>query len=227
MIELMIAMAILIIMMSFLFQFSISAQRLWSVSNNNDIVFEQAQLCFDLLEKDLKAVIVQDEVTNPGRAIPYYVNTAANLDGTAAAQLLFLVTQAGSSQTPLDPTNGSDAFPVVYYLDASKNLYRRVIDTDLNAKKPLYCFGLTATEFNNYLTAMDNVFLPETSPYRLCENLTSVKLDLHSSSTVDVFHLPEVVKITLELMDPSGAQQLGNANPEVKTRVFSKTIFLR
>ncbi len=216
-VELMIAMTVLVIMMGFLFQFIISAQRLWSASNNNDVLFEQAQLCFDLIEKDFKAAIVQEETSNPGRGIPYYINPTA-LDGTSPAQLLCLVTQTGSDQTTLDPTNGSDAFPVVYYTDTQKNLYRRVIDTVINSKNPLYCYGMSVTDFTNYRADIDDDF---SAQFKLCDNnIASIKLDLHPI-TIDDYHLPEIVKITLELTDLA-VKDSNTAN----TRIFSKTIFL-
>ena len=219
-IELMIAMAILVIMMGFLFQFTISAQRLWSASNNNDVLFEQAQLCFDLIEKDLKAAIVQDETSNPGRGIPYYINTAA-LDGTSAEQLLFMITQTDSNQAVGDPNLGSQAYPVVYYTDAAKNLYRRVLDSVINSTNPLHCYGMSAANFTTWRSSLTTDFLSEETQYRICENIASVDLDLHSSTTIDAFHMPEVVKITLVLTDPA----VKDPN-ETSTRIFSKTIFL-
>lgn len=217
-VELMIAMAVLIIMMGFLFQFTISAQRLWSVSNNNDILFDQAQLCFDLLEKDLKAAIVQDATTNPGRGIPYYIDTA-ELDGTAATQLLFMITQADSSA--VDPDIGSQAYPVVYYTDAAKNLYRRVLDSVISSTNPLHCYGMSAANFSAWRSGLGAAYLPADTQYRICENISSVDLDLHSSTTIDDFHLPDVVKITLVLTDPAVKDPTAT-----KTRIFSKTIFL-
>jgi len=218
-IELMIAMAVLVIMMGFLFQFTISAQRLWSASNNNDVLFDQAQLCFDLLEKDFKGAIVQDGTSNPGRGIPYYpINTTA-LDGTAATQLLFMITQADSSA--VDPDIGSQAYPVVYYTDTAKNLYRRALDSVITATNPLRCYGMSAAEFSTWRSSLNTDFLQETAQYRLCENISSVKLDLHSSTTIDDFHLPDVVKITLVLTDPAVKDPTAT-----NTRIFSKTIFL-
>ena len=217
-IELMIAMAVLVIMMGFLFQFTISAQRLWSASNNNDILFDQAQLCFDLLEKDFKGAIVQDGTSNPGRGIPCYINDTA-LDGSTATQLLFMITQADSSA--VDPDIGSQAYPVVYYTDTAKNLYRRVLDSVITATNPLRCCGMSTAEFSTWRNSLGPAYLPVNTQYRLCENIASVKLDLHSSTTIDAFHLPDVVKITLVLTDPAVKDPAAT-----KTRIFSKTIFL-
>lgn len=222
-IELMIAMAVLVIMMGFLFQFIISAQRLWSASNNNDVLFEQAQLCFDLLEKDLKAAIVQDETTNPGRGVPYYINPSV-LNGSAAQQLLFVITQTDSSA--VEPDTGSQTYPVVYYTDAANNLYRRVLDSVITTTdpdtNPLHCYGMSATSFSTWRTGLSTDFLLEKTQYRICENISSVDLDLYSSTVFDDFHMPEVVKITLVLTDP--AVKDPNAT---NTRIFSKTIFLQ
>lgn len=220
-IELMIAMTVLVIMMGFLFQFTISAQRLWSASNNNDVLFEQAQLCFDLIEKDLKAAIVQDATRNPGRGVPYYINPSV-LNGSAAQQLLFVITQTDSSA--VEPDTGSQTYPVVYYTDAANNLYRRVLDSVITPPdtNPLHCYGMSEADFSSWRAGLNTVFLPQDTQYRICENISSVGLDQHSSATIDDFHMPEVVKITLVLTDP--AVKDPNAT---NTRIFSKTIFLQ
>ena len=232
-VELMIAMAVLVIMMGFLFQFIISAQRLWSASNNNDILFEQAQLCFDLLEKDLKAAIVQDEETNPGRALSYEL-IAAKFDGNSDPSkplLLCLVTQVDSN-LPVNDTTGSAAFPVIYYVipDTGQKfcrLYRRVIDEVISSKYPLECFGMTAADFKDWSESIATV-MPGETQYLLCDNVVSIQIFRNPTIKTD-FVLPEVVKITLELMEPSAAlkaSQISNDNPEATTRIFTKTIFL-
>jgi len=228
-VEIMIAMAVLIIMMGFLFRFIISAQRLWSASNDNDIIFEQAQLCFSFIEKDLKAAIVQKEESNPGRQILYYVNED-DLDGATPATLIFLIAQTGNKPATLNATNGSDALPVVYYLDDDNNLYRRIIDDEIDSKAPLHCFGLSEGDFESYLDNTikpDSEFQPTTSEYCLCKNITRIKLiKLYSSPTIDEYSKPEAVKITLELKERTAVLQANNTSPEAKTRLFSKTIFL-
>ena len=58
-VEIMVAMAILVIMMGFLFQFAIGAQRIWSASESTSTTFDQAQIALQLLENDLQSVLFE------------------------------------------------------------------------------------------------------------------------------------------------------------------------
>lgn len=59
--EIMVAIAILLIMMGFLFRFVISAQRIFSASVSSNYHTEQAQAIYDLLSEDMKRIVVSEE----------------------------------------------------------------------------------------------------------------------------------------------------------------------
>ncbi len=69
-IELMAAMVVLLIMMGFLFHFIISSQNLWSASERNARIYENAQVFFDLLDRDLGGVMVSKV---PGQEIGFWI----------------------------------------------------------------------------------------------------------------------------------------------------------
>lgn len=69
-IELMAAMVVLLIMMGFLFQFIINSQNLWSASERNARIYENAQVFFDLLDRDLGGAMVSKV---PGQEICFWI----------------------------------------------------------------------------------------------------------------------------------------------------------
>jgi type II secretory pathway pseudopilin PulG len=56
-IEILVAVAVLLVMMGFLFRFVISAQNLWSASNSRMNQYEQMQAVFDLLNEDFNRAL--------------------------------------------------------------------------------------------------------------------------------------------------------------------------
>lgn len=68
--ELMAAMVVLVIMMGFLFQFIISSQNLWSASERNARIYENAQVFFDLLQHDLNGTLTSKV---PAQEISFWI----------------------------------------------------------------------------------------------------------------------------------------------------------
>ena len=68
-VELLAAMAVLIVLMAMLFTFFSSAQRAWSLTETNSRIYESAQILFDVMGRDLQAAVFSDE---EGRRIPFY-----------------------------------------------------------------------------------------------------------------------------------------------------------
>ena len=68
-VEIMVTMAILVVMMSFLFQYVIGAQRIFTSSNRQAVLFDDAQIVLGLMENDLQNMVVSNE---PGKEIPMF-----------------------------------------------------------------------------------------------------------------------------------------------------------
>ena len=80
-VEIMVTMAILVVMMSFLFQFVLGAQRVWSGTTKDMEMFEQAQIIFDVMETDLKNMICEVPEENPDGGMQVYLDkTSAGND---------------------------------------------------------------------------------------------------------------------------------------------------
>ena len=68
--ELLVAVAVLMLMMTFLMQFVIGSQRIWYASSSTTSLFDKAQVVFSILETDLKQSLFSNE---KGETIPMYL----------------------------------------------------------------------------------------------------------------------------------------------------------
>lgn len=94
-VELLAAMAVLVVMMFLLFRFIAGAQRAWSVATSSQEVYEKSRIAFDLITRDLQSAVARaDDV--PGQHIRF--------QQVAADQLRFVsngvVGATGSDSTP-------------------------------------------------------------------------------------------------------------------------------
>ena len=124
-VEIMVTMAILVVMMSFLFQYVIGAQRIFTSSNRQAVLFDDAQIILGLMENDLQNMVVSNE---PGREIPMFYHKGEY--SSKNYHILMMVTSGES--TKLD--NSEEATLVGYYLviycycEEDEKLYRVAID---------------------------------------------------------------------------------------------------
>lgn len=70
--EILVAVAVLVIMMGFLFQFVISAQRVWAASTARTYMADQANIIFQLMAEDFSQMITIDEEENPDSVIGWF-----------------------------------------------------------------------------------------------------------------------------------------------------------
>ena len=92
-VEIMVTMAILVVMMSFLFQYVIGAQRIFTSSNRQAVLFDDAQIVLGLMENDLQNMVVSNE---PGREIPMFYEKGTFSSKTY--HILMMVTSGESTK---------------------------------------------------------------------------------------------------------------------------------
>ena len=231
-VELMVAMGMLVVMMGFLFQFVIGAQRIWSASNRNASTFTDAQLVFSLLERDLHNATFQHAEEFPGRGIPMYLEN----DGTNFTNFFLVSTAAAPATSGTAAQNRVGYYPILYSLELDTGaaptppfpstpfiLYRDVLDREFvsaDSYKSFAYFGSAASS------------LPTTwcsNPSRkeiLCRNIKALTLAaLPIPDSAGKFpSKPRAVKLTLTLYEPNLGANESSAYPE---RVFNKIIFLK
>ncbi|MGI6356362.1 MAG: PulJ/GspJ family protein [Lentisphaeria bacterium] len=228
-VEIMVAVAILVIMMGFLFQFVIGAQRIWAASTRTGSLFEKAQIAFDVMETDLKNGQFS---TEPGREIPFYVRK----DG---ADVYLGLMSNFSSTAPTAPETIVDTYPVLYLFKKDNNLlYRCAVDDrtfDSISVPQWYCFGMdTAVDyFDNLINAAGSPFYNKLDKFDIIANgVEDVTIQVMPAvpATGYATARPKAVKVTLKLYDPE-ADNLGSAAQTIRkeetTRVFTKIIFMQ
>ncbi|MBR6060134.1 MAG: type II secretion system protein [Victivallales bacterium] len=247
-VEIMVTMAILVVMMSFLFQYVIGAQKIFTASNRQAVLFDDAQIVLGLMENDLQNMVVSNE---PGREIPMFYNKGSytDADGNNKTYHILMIVTSGES-TKLN--NSEEVTLVGYYLvvycycEEDEKLYRVAIDNktalDETNLKPWNFFGLdfvgntTATERNALITKYASGMVTKmTSDYELMDAVSAFRIiplnsDDFDSSTHFAKVRPNAIKIELTLYD---AEKVSKDLPDERqeelkkenSRLFSKVIF--
>lgn len=122
-VELLVAMAILVIMMGFLFQFVIGAQRIWNACEKTTSVFNSAEVTLNVMEQDLKSMRFSND---PGHTMPLYSYEKGNL--VAFVFFSDFISNAYNASPPDDITKVG-TYPVVFLYDKNAHkVYRYAID---------------------------------------------------------------------------------------------------
>ena len=247
-VEIMVAVAILVIMMGFLFQFVIGAQRIWSASTRTGSLFEKAQIVFEVMETDLKNAVISAE---PGREIPFYRNFH-NTDAHGSDLYFGIMSNYSSSVTPTEVSPYEnrvvvDMYPVLYLFDHTRHIfYRCAVDSCYFDSSPppspctpnisqWFTFGIIdATSGDYYANLINN----SSSPFYIYPHLLDVMADgvetveiqtLPTTVTGYTTQKPRVVRIVLTLYDPEADRLTGQpatTRRDEPRRVFSKIIFM-
>lgn len=213
-IELLSAMAILIIMMGVLFQFLVSAQRAWNATNQSTEVYESSRVFLSVLGRDLDSAFTATNDQNIGNNIQFRgantslgfftYNTSSYADGAKVVKYEYVP----------DVVNAENDNLIKYHNDTSSSfsLYAAP-DTLNNASPPIIAENVLSLEF----TYLDDTYA--------------------SSNTWNSTSLPAAVVVRFSILDSDNFQKWQMAvdggltdlqtDMENKARSFSKTFFLR
>ena len=180
--EILVAVAVLMLMMTFLMQFVIGSQRIWYASSRTSSLFDKAQVVFGIMETDLKQSLFSNE---KGENIPMYIKNETDAGSAVGSKntsvKLGLVTQLRSTDEKLKADNEKfetfsaanqtlseyivrgTAFPVLYHYDRDNyRLYRLALDTTSykvsNAQKPFVNVNLYYGIDYEHASLTDSIF---------------------------------------------------------------------
>ena len=181
-VELMVAMAILLLMMGFLFEFVIGAQRTWNASTGKTALFEQSQIVFEYLGKDLNNIryksITDEDI--------YFFKNATTLGFISEIK--------------------GDPIPVIYHYDAtSKNLYR--LEMPVDQYPNAYAYMMTNAQASNFISNFtDSTHQAPTwsSLIPLADNIHSLTISALPNNTngyTSGDDFPQLVRIKMVLID--------------------------
>jgi type II secretory pathway component PulJ len=242
--ELMAAMAVLVIMMGFLFKFITASQDLWSASDRNARIYENSRVFFELLQRDLSTAVASDTL---GEEIGFWIAPCA---GNSAADFLAFV-----SQSPSAGAAGSDAnLWEIHYRWGDENepqgvryLIRRAAignrDDGSSGTTAAYVqwdfYGDTTTTTPPTWVSTVDAVSPADDPWQEVidgvEKLDVAYVDDSGTGTwtspSHKHELPKAVKVSLTLIDQSIVDLNLPADIEKKRldasrRTFTKVIFL-
>ena len=167
-VELLVAVAILVIMMGFLFEFIIGAQRIWRASESKATSFDTAQVAMDVIETDLHNMQYANDADAPGRTMPFYLwKKSAN-----EIVMAFYADYKSSNFSAADDETKVGTYPVIYYYfkDGTNpgNLYRIALDGNISfnfansngGSKPItvsnlwYLYGAEYTATNDFFSSL-------------------------------------------------------------------------
>ena len=116
--EILVAVAVLVIMMSFLFQFVVSAQRVWAAASARTYLADQANAVFQLMGEDLGQIVTVKEEDDPDSVAGWHCTPDPKVTHPGnLTRLCFFVEDR-------DDANGA-LYGVMYYYDAAaQKLYR-------------------------------------------------------------------------------------------------------
>jgi len=218
-IEILAAMAVLVVIMAALFQFLLSAQRAWTMTETNSRAYENAQIVFEIITKDLQSVMFS---TTDNKEIPFYVGEATAKDDETKTHLSFVAA--------IEPATGAATrLCEVHYkcrtLTGSADYtywFRRACVSDTEADWDFYGDTSTDTATNWVSTdgsAQKVVYGVKNLQLKCYDNSGVMAADSYATST------PAGVEITVTFFD----EKLKDAPAKVRdatNRTFTKLIFL-
>ena len=247
-IEMMVAVAILVLMMGFLFQFVTGAQRLWAASTRTEEIFSTASTVLEVMQNDFRNAQVSNE-TN--RTLPFYLyhNPSAN----TLNQDVFCMFYTRFATTGTYANMG--IYPVVYYYDAgTQTLYRVALDTNSITKKdntsvaiafnPAFLFGASPDQFKTLVTAFKTSYLTSAnittydfeklatsvSGFNLYASFPQIASVTPGSSEICTAYSPKAIKVTMNTFDPEANGLTGTLRDKriaETTRNFTRIFFLQ
>ncbi|MBQ6470485.1 MAG: hypothetical protein IJJ33_00750 [Victivallales bacterium] len=247
-IEMMVAVAILVLMMGFLFQFVTGAQRLWAASTRTEEIFSTASTALEVMQNDFRNAQFSNE-TN--RTLPFYLyhNSSPNI----LNQDVFCMFYTKFATTGTYANMG--VYPVVYYYDASaQTLYRVALDTNSITKKdnasvpisfnPAFLFGASPDQFKTLVTTFKTSYLTSAnittydfeklatcvSGFNLYASFPTEANITGGSDEICTSYSPTAIKVTMNTFDPEANALQGTLKDKriaETTRNITRIFFLQ
>ncbi|MFA6816924.1 MAG: prepilin-type N-terminal cleavage/methylation domain-containing protein [Lentisphaeria bacterium] len=219
-VEVMVSLAILVIMMGFLFEFVIGAQKVWSANRRMAKLFSNAQIVFKWLEQDINNAVYQSGDDYPGKEIPFLCYPSTD----TYPKYLFMVVAESPSALP------NQYFTSLLYVIQDDTSITKLTGDKL---KKLYReewpgFSYMGKDF----AGVSSHSVAATDDEVLIDGIVKAKITLASEASAT---FPSALKIEVTLCDYDKIVQLNNDDAQSTiirqaiidtSRTFSKIIFL-
>jgi type II secretory pathway component PulJ len=211
-VEMLASMAILVILMGFLFQFLSSAQRAWSLIETNTRIYENARVALDLITRDLQCAVASD---TEDEEIPFYYDATNHLP-----------TFVSATPVPYDETANSKLCEVYY--STSVGTLKRLCIGEQDSGWNFYG-NVSGWQTNASTTSNDREIIDGVKELKItCYTYNTSTLLLEEIPSGSFARLPDSAVISLTLVDPTIPADITGTvleNIEKKTkRTFTKII---
>ncbi len=206
-VELLVSMAVLVVMVGFMFEFVSGAQRIWTSSSGSTSLFEQSELIFNYVGTDLKNAQSESVL---GEKVPFYY--ASSIEGTNGQDPTStggpnggVVTDGEASDLSfVTRTADGKALPVKYFFIKSNGddkvfkLYRNCFEESFDYQQGAEAFGsLEVEDWESMVPLAENVY-----DFRI-EALARNSDGNPYPVTEYASDYPYAVRVTVKLFDPN------------------------
>lgn len=255
-IEILVAVAVLVIMMGFLFQFTTGAQRVWSANTARTEMSAQADAIFSLIKEDLEHIYIVEDFDDLDAQSGWFCKHESGYPFTRSAtdnlQNFCFFTQAIDGIEDYTPGSGrSLIYGVRYHFDSATGdlgegkgkLYRfetsdptwnKITDLELNddGEPTKTIDGKTALDEDWYaeIPSDDN----EKEEYLVAENIKSIRIysdaavdeDNHAYNKAFIPSAPKYIRINVVFSVPVNLRN-GATTTEDTDRTFSRVFLVK
>ena len=210
-IEVLVAVAVLALMMSFLFQFTAGAQRIWSATNANTDISTNADILFTLMDEDLTQMIVDGAEGMPFTGAVSATTADANFD-------FYAISNRKGGVESSNNKIGSLIFVRYHYVAPTSSSDGRIYRVQKSAEDDAI-YGADNSAPSPNITDADY-----TEDALVAEGVTSFGVSVWPDGTTDT--LPQIlrVEVTLDRLKSQISERKSD-NDANFAHVFSKVYF--
>jgi type II secretory pathway pseudopilin PulG len=223
-IELLAAMGIFTIIMLIVFQMLASSQKVWSLSETNTRIYENARIALDVITRDLQCAIASNR---PGGEIPFWTGAVAAPSTPTGNDLLAFV-------SAVDPSTYAQS-------KLCEIVYHHADDTsgDYEFKRSIVCDTLSSgtanTNWDFYGVNSGTAWLSGALRNTVIRGVDDLQLICQDGSGATMAagtytELPAAVYVSITLFDPKLSDvwtNLPDAKKNQSRRTFTKMIYLK
>lgn len=228
--EILVAVAVLVIMMSFLFQFVISAQRVWAASTARTYMADQANAVFQVMAEDFNQMITVSEDedadsvmgwlckpdpqhANPGdfERLCFYAADRDDADGAYYGVMYYY--------EPYDEDH-PDTTGLLYRIRTKKPVWQKVGETDTPTSYKDFGFP---EDTDGSPAEIADKYGDEAMDYLVSDNVT--EFIVQAAGPAGNTALPKFFRVTMKVHIPPELANATSSGQEME-RTFSRVFFL-
>jgi Tfp pilus assembly protein PilW len=214
-IELLAAIGVFAIIMLIVFQMLASSQKVWSLSETNTRIYENARIALDIITRDLQCAIASNR---SGGEIPFSTGNWAASSGSDKIAFVSAVDASSSAQSKL--------CEIIYHHDTTNNELKRSLVDDGDGADWNFYGETTGTDW------FDDTSVDDTNRQTVIRGVDDLQFVCQNASGATMAagtytELPASVYVSITLFDPKLDSNAPDAVRDKTKRTFTKMIYLK